>query len=217
MYDGIIQMCRDEAALAAVLAHEMSHAILEHTREKHSSGNGPILVAKILMTLGVWGLGMDLWAKYDCIDECVWHAVVDVVSVWLLMKLCLVCFVLPRLNDQPSLFLEGINDWVVEMVAELPYSRLLENEADAIGLEIAAAACYDSTHASEFWDRHALAHEDENKNVKKVNEYLSTHPLSSNRSETIASRTHEMRQLSEDCGCGSNLKKKILYSIQAGK
>lgn len=76
MYDGIIQMCRDEAALAAVLAHEMSHAILEHTREKHSSGNGPILTLKILMTLGTWGLGMDLWARYACVDECVWHVVV---------------------------------------------------------------------------------------------------------------------------------------------
>jgi Zn-dependent protease with chaperone function len=71
VYDGIIQMCRDEAALAAVLAHEMSHAILEHTREKHSSGNGPILTLKILMTLGTWGLGMDLWARYACVDECV--------------------------------------------------------------------------------------------------------------------------------------------------
>ena len=69
MYDGIIQMCRDEAALAAVLAHEMSHAILEHTREKHSSGNGPILTLKILMTLGTWGLGMDLWARYACVTS----------------------------------------------------------------------------------------------------------------------------------------------------
>jgi predicted Zn-dependent protease len=131
----------------------------------------------------------------------------------LIVFLFLVSFVLPLVNDQPSLFLERIDDWVVEMVAELPYSRLLENEADAIGLEIAAAACYDSTHASEFWKRHALAHEVEDKNVKKVNEYLSTHPLSSNRSEIIANRTHEMQQLSEDCGCGSKLKKKLLYSL----
>ena len=31
----------------------------------------------------------------------------------------------------------------MRLVGELPYSRMLEEEADQVGLEIAAKACYD--------------------------------------------------------------------------
>lgn len=175
VYDGIFETCRDEAALAAVIAHEMSHAILEHSREQYSAGNGPVLALKIVMTIGVWCLGMDLWA---------------------------------------SIFLENINDKIVELVGELPYSRLMEYEADSVGLEIAAAACYDSQSAAIFWKRHSHEHNNGNKNVlTKAAEFFSTHPLSMKRSKEIESRAQEMDALSEDCGC-SSLKKEMLQGFK---
>ena len=81
VYDGILAMCKDDAALAAVLAHEMSHAILEHSREQHSSANGPTLLLRVLLTAGVWFLGMDWWASFA---------------------------------------VEGINDYIISIVSELP-------------------------------------------------------------------------------------------------
>jgi Zn-dependent protease with chaperone function len=175
VYDGIFQTCRDEAALAAVLAHEMSHAILEHTRENHSAGNGPILALKCLMTVGVWFLGMDLWA---------------------------------------SMFLEKINDKIIELISELPYSRLMEYEADSVGLEIAAAACYDSRSAAIFWKRHWHEQNETGEQDMFTNgaEFFSTHPLSTKRSEEIQCREQEMDLLSKDCGC-SRRKKKLLHAL----
>ena len=41
-----------------------------------------------------------------------------------------------------SLFFKR-SDRFVRFVGELPYSRMLEEEADRVGLEIAAKACYD--------------------------------------------------------------------------
>ena len=41
-----------------------------------------------------------------------------------------------------SLFFKH-SDRFVRFVGELPYSRMLEEEADRVGLEIAAKACYD--------------------------------------------------------------------------
>ena len=170
VYDGILKMCENDAALAAVLAHEMAHAILDHSREKMSA-NGPTTILKIFLTAGVWFLGMDMWA---------------------------------------SLVVEQCNDYIISVLSELPYSRLMETEADMVGIEIAAAACYDSRNAVKFWDRHADVHEHKTvytssrgplyTKFDKMN-FFSTHPLSSDRSENISNRIEEMDLLSEDCGC----------------
>lgn len=61
----------------------------------------------------------------------------------------------------------------------LPYSRLHEYEADHIGLVLMALAGYDPHAALEFWERMA----DSGSNAPF--EFLSTHPVPSNRIENI--------------------------------
>ena len=61
--------------------------------------------------------------------------------------------------------------------AILPFSRLHESEADAIGLRFAAGAGYDPRAAVTFWQRMQKANEGQ----QRPPEFLSTHPSSQTR------------------------------------
>ena len=63
----------------------------------------------------------------------------------------------------------------------LPYSRLHESEADAIGLRFAAGAGYDPRAAISFWRKMAAA----NKGEGSVPEFLSTHPSDDTRIKNL--------------------------------
>ena len=63
----------------------------------------------------------------------------------------------------------------------LPYSRLHESEADAIGLRFAAGAGYDPRAAISFWRKMAAA----NKGEDSVPEFLSTHPSDDTRIKNL--------------------------------
>ena len=63
----------------------------------------------------------------------------------------------------------------------LPYSRLHESEADAIGLRFAAGAGYDPRASISFWRKMAAA----NKGEDSVPEFLSTHPSDDTRIKNL--------------------------------
>lgn len=63
----------------------------------------------------------------------------------------------------------------------LPYSRLHESEADAIGLRFAAGAGYDPRAAISFWRKMAAA----SKGGMKPPEFLSTHPSDETRIKNL--------------------------------
>jgi predicted Zn-dependent protease len=63
----------------------------------------------------------------------------------------------------------------------LPYSRLHETEADAVGLRFAAGAGYDPRAAAAFWLRMAAA----NKGRVRPPEFLSTHPAEVTRIKSL--------------------------------
>jgi Zn-dependent protease with chaperone function len=53
----------------------------------------------------------------------------------------------PLASALPSALVEAS----LEAVFALPHSRACEHEADAVGLRVAAAACYDPARAAAFW------------------------------------------------------------------
>ncbi|KAJ9639613.1 uncharacterized protein PV06_03066 [Exophiala oligosperma] len=92
-----------------------------------------------------------------------------------------------------------LSDSAVNLLMNLPHSRVQEAEADHIGLLMMAEACYDPREAVAFWTR-----------MKKAEQYeppqfLSTHPTHYNRSEALKQWMPEALTKYADSGCeGTN-------------
>ncbi|KAJ3332075.1 hypothetical protein HDU76_001338 [Blyttiomyces sp. JEL0837] len=88
---------------------------------------------------------------------------------------------LPVLSDLSGRTL----DLTAPIIAAHPYSRMLESEADIIGLYLMAAAGYDPQAARRFWERM------EELDNQAPPEILSTHPSHKNRAKVLKEREEE--------------------------
>lgn len=84
---------------------------------------------------------------------------------------------------------------------QLPFSRLMESEADAVGLNLAAKACLDVREASVFWAKMALR--EELGCEEKPLELLSSHPSHESRQKAIDELIPKALKLRESCRCGA--------------
>ncbi len=129
VYSGLIKKLKlTDDELAAILGHEIAHALREHARERTSQA----LAANLALDLGAAFLGLDSGSRQ----------------------------------------LAGT---LYQVTVGLPFSRLHEQEADRIGVELAARAGYDPYAAVRVWEKMAR--------VSKRNppEWLSTHPSHASR------------------------------------
>lgn len=128
-YSGIIEKLKlTDDEIAAIMGHEMAHALREHSREAMSRAYGVAMARQGAGAL--LGLGETSMA---------------------------------------------LADTVVQYSLTLPNSRGNENEADLIGLELAARAGYDPNAAVSLWQKMAQA------GGGAPPEFMSTHPSSSSR------------------------------------
>jgi len=138
VYTGILPMTRNADGLAAVMGHEIAHAMARHGAERvsqHAVARGALRIIEA----GLSGQ-----------DESV---------------------------RNPIMAALGLG---TEVGVMLPYSRLHENEADAIGLRLMVRAGYNPHEAVRLWERMAAAEE----NRKPA--LLSTHPDPRDRAARIA-------------------------------
>ncbi|XP_068204348.1 metalloendopeptidase OMA1, mitochondrial-like [Palaemon carinicauda] len=164
MFRGMMDLLENDDQIAAVLAHEMSHAILEHASEQLSRGY--LLDVLILLPLAV------IWAFIP--------------------------------SDGLALVTQWFLSQVVTVLLKLPYSRSLEEEADSVGLQLAAKACYDVREASAFWGKMCILDKIREKQVGSSPEdavWLSTHPSNIERQEKIDAKMEEAISIRNFCHC----------------
>ncbi len=131
-YTGLIEKLNlTDDEIAAVMGHEIAHALREHGREAMSKAYGVQMASQIGSAVGI-GAG--------------------------------------------SLQLANMG---VEYLMTLPNSRSNENEADLIGLELAARAGYNPNAAVSLWQKMAAA------GGSAPPEFLSTHPSSGSRTQAL--------------------------------
>jgi predicted Zn-dependent protease len=129
VYSGLIDTLKlSDDELAAVMGHEIAHALREHGREAMSKAYGVQMAKQGAGAL--LGLGQDSLA---------------------------------------------LADTVVDYSLTLPNSRANENEADLLGLELAARAGFNPNAAITLWQKM------EAQGGASQPEFMSTHPASSNR------------------------------------
>jgi predicted Zn-dependent protease len=129
VYTGLIQKLKlSDDEIAAIMGHEMAHALREHGRERVSQQMAAALavgVASAALGLGQGGT--------------------------------------------------QLADMVAQVTFTLPNSRVHEQEADRIGVELAARAGYDPRAAVSVWQKMARA------DGGSPPQFLSTHPSPENR------------------------------------
>lgn len=136
IYTGLLQKINPtDDELAQVMAHEVSHALANHTAEKMSVAMAAQL-GMVAVAIGV------------------------------------------KNSDNSGLALTGAA-LAAKVAIELPNSRIAEREADRMGIELAAKAGYNPNAAASLWAKMAKL------GGKTPPEFLSTHPSSDNRQETL--------------------------------
>ncbi|DAZ97745.1 TPA: hypothetical protein N0F65_009025 [Lagenidium giganteum] len=85
---------------------------------------------------------------------------------------------------------------LVRLVVDLPYSRNLEMEADAIGLQLMAKACYDPRESAKMNEALGRLHQSE-----QLTKYVSTHPPSYERAEAIRMKLGDALAIFEEGNC----------------
>jgi len=144
-YTGLIDTLKlTDDEIAAVMGHEIAHALREHGREAMSKAYG---VAMAKQGAGaILGLGQDSLA---------------------------------------------LADTVVNYSLTLPNSRSNENEADLLGLELAARAGYNPNAAITLWQKMT-----QNSGGSQP-EFMSTHPASQNRIASLQAAIPKVMPLYE--------------------
>jgi predicted Zn-dependent protease len=129
MYTGLIQKLNaTDEEIAAVMGHEIAHALREHSREQISRQMGTQMAVGIAgALLGVGDLG------------------------------------------------QSIAGTVADVTLNLPKSRTAEQEADRIGVELAARAGYDPRAAISLWEKMGKL------GGSQPPKFLSTHPSNEDR------------------------------------
>lgn len=144
-YSGIIEKLKlTDDEIAAIMGHEMAHALREHSRESMSKAYGVELAKQGAGAL--LGLGSDSLALADA---------------------------------------------AVQYGMMLPNSRGNENEADLIGLELAARGGYNPNAAVSLWQKMAAASEG------APPEFMSTHPSSNSRIASLQAAIPKVMPLYE--------------------
>ncbi|AJE16433.1 M48 family metallopeptidase [Pseudomonas sp. S5(2021)] len=143
-YTGLVEKLNlTDDEIAAVMGHEIAHALREHGREAMSKAYGVQMATQLGSAFGV---------------------------------------------DAGSLQLANMG---VEYLMTLPNSRSNENEADLIGLELAARAGYNPKAAISLWQKMASA------GGSAPPEFMSTHPSSSSRIEALRNTVPKVMPLYE--------------------
>ncbi len=136
VYTGLIEQIHPtDDELAQVMAHEIGHAVANHTAERMS-----VLMAK---NVGIMTMAIVLGD-----------------------------------NEYRSLALGGAVV-AANLAIQLPNSRTAEEEADRIGIELAARSGYDPGAAVTLWQKMGATDE------SRPPEFLSTHPSPDNRQQTL--------------------------------
>ncbi len=139
VYTGILDVTKNTNGLAAVMGHEIAHAVAKHSVERASRG--------VLLKTGTSLINIATGGKLSEINRATGMDTVGLLSSIGIMN---------------------------------PFNRKQETEADYLGMIFASLSGYDIRETVKIWERMKEANKG-----KEPPEFMSTHPSSSNRINSI--------------------------------
>lgn len=146
---GILRITENQAQLATILGHEVSHVLADHANERMTQELG---VQVVLYLIGLFGGDEGDWER--------------------------------------ELVKKGLGLGARYGVL-LPYSRVHEQEADVLGLQLMARAGFDPRESLDFWQNMAQV------SGAQPPELLSTHPSHGSRFEILQAEMEQALDLQQ--------------------
>lgn len=158
MFTGMLKVLPNDDALATILGHEMSHAVLQHAAEQVS--------------------------------------LCGFINMFIVIVLALLWALLPT---ETALFAHWLQNRILQILLHLPYSRKLEEEADEVGMNMAAKACFDVRESPRFWRQVAVTQNQTDQ--PELLKWLSTHPTHSDRADNLEALLPQALEVRRSCSC----------------
>merc|ERR1711962_782549 len=123
------------------------------------------------------------------------------IDILFIAMAALLWLVLP--SDLVAFVAQSISEKLLRVVLDLPFSRKMEEEADLVGLELTAKACYDVRVSSNIWTMMYLNNKmSENSTADDPYEkYFMTHPLDIERAEKLDANIPSALHIRKSCTC----------------
>lgn len=135
----------------------------------------------------------------------------QLIDVGMMVVLAIIWAVLP--TDLTSVVVHWLTTKISALLLELPYNRMLETEADEVGLHLAAKACFDIRQSSVFWHKMSALQDQDDTDL----EWLSTHPIHESRADFLDKIIPEAIELRSTHKCPPLPKKDPRADIEAFK
>lgn len=119
------------------------------------------------------------------------------INTFLVISLAMLWALLP--TDLLAIGVQWLQNRILSILLHLPYSRKLEEEADEVGLNMAAKACFDVRESPKFWRR--LAMSQNNSGPSELLKWLSTHPSHGDRAEKLELVLPKALEVRKSCRC----------------
>ncbi|KYN30946.1 Metalloendopeptidase OMA1, mitochondrial [Trachymyrmex septentrionalis] len=122
-------------------------------------------------------------------DQLLWDflIVIPILLIWALFP------------DMAAAIIHMIVERIVNVMYNLPFSRVLENEADEVGLKLAAKACIDIREAVVFWATMRIL--TEMHTLPPEFPWISTHPAHGDREKNLNLIMTKALELRKNSGC----------------
>ncbi|XP_072173218.1 metalloendopeptidase OMA1, mitochondrial-like [Diadema setosum] len=102
-------------------------------------------------------------------------------------------------NDGIALVATWFKQKVIQLLIQMPYNRVLETEADEVGLMLAAKSCFDVRECQQFWE--TVEAKQTAMGEAEPLEFLSTHPSHLKRAAHIQTLLPKALQVRQYCNC----------------
>ncbi|KAI0641727.1 peptidase family M48-domain-containing protein [Trametes meyenii] len=158
VFTGILPVAKDENGLAAVLGHEIGHAVARHASERYSSAKVFILLAMVLDVLGIPFSGFLARVLYDLPNSRTQEFEADKIGLRLSSRACFDPEAIPEMFSRLGRLEQATSGGRVDFLATHPASEkrskaMREMLPEAYAVQAASPMCGSTAdHMAQFRD-----------------------------------------------------------------